>query len=151
MTSESDLVLLQSLRDEHNLRIAVKVGLVFQDLKNKVWRDFLRHLEARVQEALGGDWKTEVNFQDELSPCLRKDSWPPDKWFGLGSDHASTGKHCYYWVPHFGDVLGNVFIDQELKSALYREVGKGRTDSGIAWLMMLDQWRDWDSEEAIIE
>jgi hypothetical protein len=96
MTSaECDLILKESLRDEHNLRIAVKVGSAFQALKNRIWHDFLHDLEARVLEKLGAGWKTRVKLKDELSLSLRKDSWPLDKWMGLRSEHPSSGTQYY--------------------------------------------------------
>jgi hypothetical protein len=54
-------------------------------------------------------------------------------------------------VHRFGEELGNVLIDQELKSALDQDVGKSTPWDKMAWWVMFDQWRDWNTEEAIIE
>ena len=150
-SDDAELIVEHALSNESNLILAAKIGSAYPQLKAEVIRRFLSRLETEVQGALGADWAAKIERKEKGAPYLfvRKLEWPEGIHIGIGSENGCLS-YVYLWVTPCGKRLKNELLDEEIRTALEEASRPWKTSELFIW-RCLDKYRDWGSQETLIE
>jgi len=151
MTSRDERTLIVdfAFRNENNLKIALKVGSAFNEIRRRIITNFLKDLEIALK--LDNEWEIMNNFnKSKLNDCtffIAKKVWGKKYQIGI---HGKSGATDFI----FG-ICKNPNIAEHLGSEKLKELdiryGPGRISEWWAWYKSVDEpYRNWDNEEVLM-
>jgi hypothetical protein len=153
---EADVIVQHAFESDRNLQIAVKVGLAFTSIKERIEKEFIEQListlKFRLAEWQGQEWDVE----DKWSECWYIAAWKPQQWgdnASIGLAYESAGPrnlHLFVWC----NSAGSKSISTSLKQALEERYPYWRHNDECPWWTYVERpdhpYRDWTSEDALM-
>lgn len=147
--TEADIIADHAFQSEPTLQMAVKVGLAFPKIKERIEKKFLGILISQLEAHLGQKWKV-ADLWHESDCCIAayKPPWGNNASIGLSYLKTGPSDLCFYvWRS----TTGKKSISTALKQALDAQCGHGRCDAESPWWRYVDvPYRDLNTEDALI-
>ncbi|MGE5571148.1 MAG: hypothetical protein ACM3S5_19105 [Rhodospirillales bacterium] len=147
---EVDVIAEHAFENEQTLQTAVKVGLAFEKIRERIVREFIASLQRRLEAGLGKPWLLENSWSE--TPLLSgsylfayKAAWSDT---GVGLFCAKNGPSGLNFSVRLEGKPKTPLVG-ELKEALDKRYAFGRQTRDYPWWKWVDEpYRDWRTEEA---
>ena len=153
ITKETKEVVLDfALGKEENLKIALLVSSIYDDLRRKIISDFVEALEKELKSSLDDEWVVDFSyFENPLNKCvgfsISKRSWEKKYEIGIEAQRSGPGEFLIgVWKKQDAKQLDG------LKSLLDEKIGYGKSNQGWMWYRPVDEhYKNWDDREVLFE
>lgn len=149
-SEEKKVVLDFVLEKEENLKTALLIGSLYDDLRIKIISAFEEALTKELKKKLDNDWVIE-GFQNPLESYARysinKKSW--NNKYRIAIEAQKSGAREFIIgvqkKPDAGEIDG-------LKTMLDEKIGNGKSTQWWPWYRYVDErYRNWDDKEVLFE
>jgi hypothetical protein len=155
ISSDIEIVVEHTLQNEDNLRLAARVSAAFEQVRQRVVREFVKRLQSDLLARLGDSWEVEQNCDEDAlgAGCLveiKKKRWDDNCSICLeGWEEGPSDVDCYLWLN--SEMPGRARLGAELKAALDERHGAGRKSPDAVWYFYLGPpYDDWTTEKALV-
>jgi len=160
---EIKIIVDYALKDQHNLEIALKIGIAFDEIRKRIITDFLDALENALRGSLDNEkWTILDNLKEIVlkegiwssknKGCyITKKEWQSTCLIGIESD-TNGARNFFISVRKNQKEILKPTESGNLKNLLDNEYKKG--SSGGPWLYYRyfdGIYRDWNNEEILID
>jgi hypothetical protein len=151
--TEADVIAEHALEDEHNLKMAAKVGLAFPTLKARIIRTFITSLVTTLKARLGDSWEISDDWSAKPlkgSVCVSKESWTDEFWIGLAAEKTGPSELDWFVWTETTISLQTPLV-AAIKGALDDGFCSGRSTNNNPWWQYLARpYRDWNTEDSLL-
>lgn len=148
---ESKVIIDYAFKDVENLKIALKVGYAFTEIKEGIINDFLDALESALKPDLDNDkWEIKKNIH-KAGFYITKRQWQGKYAIAFQSERSGLRE---FTIGVVKDHPKTVRIDAEkLKNLLDKEFNRPAKQSNWwEWRQWIDDpYQNWDNEQTLIE
>lgn len=153
LTEEAEVIAKYAFESERKLRITAKVGLAFPTIKEKIVREFVQSVIAKLRPRLGKSWDVEDGWSE--APLKRgsyiavyKPTWAMDAGIGLHCDKTGPSDlNFFIWLQR----KHKTPTAAKLGEALDERYAHGKHSGNNPWWKYVDlPNRDWNTEDALI-
>lgn len=145
-------IVQHALSNDVNLKIAIQVGLSFEELKRTLIRNFADIIEIELNQhkwrKLDVDfWRKEPTGSYTGIYCERQD-WPENISVCIEAQTAGIRKYL------IGVAANNDKVDNKYRQIIYetlnKEIGNGSQSNGWAWYRDLSEYSDFGTKETLL-
>jgi|ERR1035437_1303260 hypothetical protein len=155
ISSDIEIVVEHTLQNEDNLRLAAKVSAAFEQVRQRIVREFVKRLQSDLRTRLGDSWTVDQNCdKDPLEADwlveIKKKKWGENCSVCL--EACKVGPRdldCYVWLNSEMPTKGR--LAAELKEALDEEYGAGKeSPDTVRYFYLEPPYDDWATENALV-
>ena len=152
--SEHDVILDHAVRDDENLRIALKIGQAYPDLCGRIILGFLEAVEKELTPRLGSAWKVAIFDSAQLEGsehCLEAHllSYLGEFCVVLGAEGYCYPKKIYFGVR--SDSPSHSELVEHVRDTLNAQYLKGYRGAWSFWYKYVDKaYSSWGSEDVTL-
>lgn len=155
ISSDIEIVVEHTLQSEDNLRLAAWVSAAFEQVRQRVVREFVKRLQSDLLARLGDSWAVEQNCDKDALKAdwlvdIKKKRWHDNCSICLeGSKEGPRAVDYFVWLD--SDMPGKARLAEELKAALDEKHGVGKKSANAPWWSFLEPpYDDWTTENALV-
>jgi hypothetical protein len=153
-SEEADVIVEHAFESGDNLRTAVKVGLAFTTIRERIEKEFIEQLISTLKCQLGEWQRQEWDVKDYWwsEKCIT--AYKPKRWGDnarIGLSYLSDGPSGLYFYI-WRSPTGTKSVGAALKQTLDGKYPGGRSGAENPWWKTVEQppYGDWTSEEALM-
>jgi len=155
---ERDIILEQSLGSENNLRVALYVGMAFDDLRCRIISRFADDLCSRLQKRFGGLESWRITNEIGVDGYLQKSGslWAIHRRGGgrvcVKLTYDKSPERMYYAIPNEEAPHPPKINWALLKGALDARFAAGQSTDTWHWTSLVDwAYRNWFDMEVLLK
>lgn len=148
-----DEIIKHANESEANFRVAIQAGLAFDELRNKLIREFFHALKVKME--LDTNWEVDTSEVEKLPmksaviTKFRKSDWIENVYIALQPQSGGVNEYVVGVLASKEGVGAELW--QKIRDILNRELGEGKRDSWPWFQYLNENFRDFNNPKTLME